>query len=384
MQRRVLVEDFGQNLTLDRVLQICKAHESSTDTGLALAQESPAHLLAARRSAYKKATSEPPAPLPCGYCGDGCYPRTQCKARKHFCGHCGKPGHFATRHRRCNTLGHLYLHQTGAIRDHLVSITVEINNDLRQDIPSLPDSGADNDALSVQDLRLLDHNLHRNLAPDHQTVRAANGGELGSLGTLPATLKLNNRTCHTELHVYRQLSVSLLSKSTCIELGLLENGWPQTRVATAAALRVEQLPSQEPAVPPVPAGRDLAAVKEAIVAEFPSVFQGASFLPLAEPPMHINLRSDAVPGQHYRARTVPFQWRDAVEAQLSSMVSKGVIEKVPVGQLTLCHPMVVVPKKSSAEPLITVDLTGLNKCVERPAYPTPVYLARSSPVFPRA
>ena len=51
-----------------------------------------------------------------------------------------------------------------------------------------------------------------------------------------------------------------------------------------------------------------------------------------------------------------------MEAQLSSMVSKGVIEKVPVGEsLTWCHPMVVVSKKSSAEPQITVDLTGLNK-----------------------
>ena len=34
--------------------------------------------------------------------------------------------------------------------------------------------------------------------------------------------------------------------------------------------------------------------------------------------------------------------------------------------------MLVVPKKSSAEPRITVDLTGLNKYVERPAYPTHV------------
>ena len=86
--------------------------------------------------------------------------------------------------------------------------------------------------------------------------------------------------------------------------------------------------------------------------------------------MYINLRSDAVPCQHYRARTVPFQWRDAVEAQLSSMVSKGVIEKVLVGEsLTWCHLTVVLPKKSSAEPQITVYLTGLNKYVELPAYP---------------
>ena len=32
--------------------------------------------------------------------------------------------------------------------------------------------------------------------------------------------------------------------------------------------------------------------------------------------------------------------------------------------------MVVVPKKSTAEPRITVDLTELNKYVERPTYPT--------------
>ena len=76
---------------------------------------------------------------------------------------------------------------------------------------------------------------------------------------------------HTELH--RQLGVSPLSKSTCIELGLLEKGWPQTRVATAAALSVEQPHSQEPAAPPVHAGRDLAAVKEAIVAEFRQSFK---------------------------------------------------------------------------------------------------------------
>ena len=338
MRRRVLLEDIGQNLTLDCVLQTCKAYKLSTGTGLVLVQESPAHLLTARRSAYTKATSEPPAPSPCANCGEGCHPRTQCTERKHFCGHCGKTGHFATvcrqktRSLQQATLGHLYLHQTGAIRDHLVSIAVEINNDLQRNIPWLHDSSADVDALSVQDFRLLDPNLHRNLVPDHQTVCAPNGAELGSLGTLPATLKLKNRTCHFELHVYRHLSASLFSKCTCIEPSLREKGWPQMGVAIAAALSVEQPPLQEPVAPPVSAGRDLAAVKEAIVAELPSVFQDTPFCRTAGPLMHINLRSDAVPCQHYRAHTVPFQWRGAVEAQLSAMVSKGVIENVPVGE----------------------------------------------------
>ena len=83
---------------------------------------------------------------------------------------------------------------------------------------------------------------------------------------------------------------------------------------------------------------------------------------MAGPAMHIDLQSVAVPCHHYRARADPFQWRDAVEEQLTSMVAKGVIEKVPIGEsLTWCHPMAVVPKKSSSEQHITVDLTGLNK-----------------------
>ena len=55
------------------------------------------------------------------------------------------------------------------------------------------------------------------------------------------------------------------------------------------------------------------------------------------------------------------------------MEEKGIVEKVPVGEaITWCHPMVVVPKSNSSEPRITVDLTGLNKYVRRPAYPTRV------------
>ena len=111
------------------------------------------------------------------------------------------------------------------------------------------------------------------------------------------------------------------------------------------------------------------------MAEFPTVFEDAPFRSMTEPPMHIDLRDDAVPYCRYRVRTIPFQWRAAVEAQLASMVTKGVIEKVPVGDsFTWCHPMVVVvvPKKSYAEPRITEDLTGLNKYVQRSTYPSRV------------
>ena len=106
----------------------------------------------------------------------------------------------------------------------------------------LPDSGADVDALTVRDVATIDSDLHRNLAADRHTVRAANSAQLKSLGTIPASFHLNGRLCQMVLHVYHQLSISLLSKATCIKLGLLEEGWPHTRLTKAAVLSVEVPP----------------------------------------------------------------------------------------------------------------------------------------------
>ena len=163
MQRRVLLEVFGQNLTLDRVLQVCKAHESSTDTG----RPSPGSRVSSPppgRSSLRIQEGHlgTPAPLALWLLWRWLPPTDSVQGTQTLLWTLRQAGSFATvcrqktRSLQQATLGHLYLHQTGAIRDHLVSITVEINNDLRRDIPWLPDSGADVDALSVQDLRLLD------------------------------------------------------------------------------------------------------------------------------------------------------------------------------------------------------------------------------------
>ena len=169
--------------------------------------------------------------------------------------------------------------------------------------------------------------------------------------------------------------MSLLSKSTCISLGLLEEGWPHLRLQAAALSTAPHPPLGATPAPSSTAAEpdfEVTILKASIMAEFPTVFEDAPFRSMTGPPMHIDLRDDAVPCRHYRACTIPFQWRTAVEAQLASMVTKGVIEKVAVGEsFTWCHPMVVVPKKSS-EPRITVNLTSLNKYVQLPTYPTRV------------
>ena len=150
--QRVLLEDFEKQLTLDRVLQICKAHESSTDTGHTLSQDPSFHLLAARQSSYQRqahanrpqrTTTE--ASSPCYYCGDGSHPRSQCPALRQFCQQCGQQGHFAVVCRQKApqsvqqaTLGHLYLHQTGKAGNHLISIMVTLHNDCQHEIHWLP------------------------------------------------------------------------------------------------------------------------------------------------------------------------------------------------------------------------------------------------------
>ena len=76
---------------------------------------------------------------------------------------------------------------------------------------------------------------------------------------------------------------------------------------------------------------DVSTLKNSIMAEFPSVFQDTpssidSRATDAHHPAQRRSALSAIPGP-----CNPLQWCDAVEAQLLSMESKGVIEKVPVG-----------------------------------------------------
>ena len=266
-------------------------------------------------------------------------------------------------------LGHLYLHQTEKTGDHLITILVALHNDCQHEIRWLPDSGADVDALSAQDFHRLDSNLQHHLAPG-QLVCAANGGELDSLGTLSATLALNGRSCHTTLHIYPQLSTSLLSKATSHPAGSARGRLAAFTPCRGSGLKRGTATSSRSIAISHGCGSGRLCIEELYHGRVPIGVPRRPLRSMAGPPMHITLRSDAVPCRHYRARAILFQWRNAVEGQLSSMESKGVIKKVPVGEpFTWCHPMVVVPKKASAE---TRDLTGLSKYIERPAYPTRV------------
>lgn len=83
--------------------------------------------------------------------------------------------------------------------------------------------------------------------------------------------------------------------------------------------------------------------------------------------MMIELQPDAIPFALRNARSIPFNWREAVKAMLDDMATQGIIAPVTV-PTEWTHPLVVVAKSDMASRLC-VDLTNLNKFVKRPLHP---------------
>ncbi|UYV66978.1 K02A2.6-like, partial [Cordylochernes scorpioides] len=74
----------------------------------------------------------------------------------------------------------------------------------------------------------------------------------------------------------------------------------------------------------------------------------------------IKLKDESQPRAIYTPRRIPIPLLNKTKEQLDQMVEKGVIEKVEQ-PTDWCAPMVIVPKPSSNDLRICVDLTALNK-----------------------
>ena len=171
-----------------------------------------------------------------------------------------------------------------------------------------------------------------------------------------------------------------------MKLGLLEDGWPHTRIthdvhrlslplphasSSSIATNTQETSTETQSAPSSLSStssqnighgtQEVSDARDSMIADFSQIFSEEPFRAMEGPPMHIDLVDGTVRCRHYRARSIPFRWKESVFKQLAEMEAKGVIEKAPTGEsYQWCHPMVVVPKKNSTEPRITVDLTGLN------------------------
>ncbi|UYV69283.1 K02A2.6-like [Cordylochernes scorpioides] len=101
--------------------------------------------------------------------------------------------------------------------------------------------------------------------------------------------------------------------------------------------------------------------------EYPKLFTGLGTL---QGSYTIQLKDESQPHAIYTPRRIPIPLLNRTKEQLDQMVEKGVIEKVE-RPTNWCAPMVIVPKPSSNDLRICVDLTALNKFVKREHYPIP-------------
>ncbi|UYV72120.1 K02A2.6-like [Cordylochernes scorpioides] len=101
--------------------------------------------------------------------------------------------------------------------------------------------------------------------------------------------------------------------------------------------------------------------------EYPTLFTGLGTL---HGSYTIKLKDESQPHAIYTPRRIPIPPLNKTKEQLDQMVEKRVIEKVEQ-PTDWCAPMVIVPKPSSNDLSICVDLTALNKFVKREHYLIP-------------
>ena len=110
-----------------------------------------------------------------------------------------------------------------------------------------------------------------------------------------------------------------------------------------------------------------------MVKAFPMVFDGQIRIMQGEK-FHISLAANAKPFCVNTPRTIPFAYRDKLQAELDLLESQHVI--APVTEATTWYaPIVVTPKKNSDKIRMCVDLSHLNRFVIRKRYqsPTPAH-----------
>ena len=201
MQHRVLMETYDTDLTLDRVVQLCRAYETSKETEAQLNPTNDQDFTLSRLSNYKKgdvrnqscpSPSQPGLGTSCSFCGHGRHPRPQCPACKRACRKCGKTGHFEVLCRSQGTekeqrssgkpteakhgmTGHLYLRRAADCQCCLVDLAVQPDDALEtKTVAWLPDTGADVDAIRLDGLHAIDPYLEYNLADNSDDVLAPN------------------------------------------------------------------------------------------------------------------------------------------------------------------------------------------------------------------
>ena len=273
---------------------------------------------------------------------------------------------------------------------------------------ALPDSGAQVTVGGIEMIHRMGLKKH-NLIPVSQRVSGANNNSLQLLGGVFIDVSATSNTGETvttrELcYIADGVRRLLLSKRTCINLGILSNRFPtiDNTVDTVTVNECQNIDPEDPdkcqcppreETPPAPASipfppteENIPKLKQWILDHYStSAFLCCKNQPLpmvnTTPTMKLYVDPEAKPKAFHKPYPVPVHWKADIKAGLDADVKLGVIEKVPIGEETKwCSRMVCVAKKNG-KPRRTVDLKHLNDACARQTNPvkSPFHQAISVP-----
>ena len=172
-----------------------------------------------------------------------------------------------------------------------------------------------------------------NLLTTKQTLRGPGGTLLPVMGVINARLRHRNKSLDELVYVIRNQEYSLLRRRACVGLDLV-----------ARVDNVQENMSDKPN----------------FRAEFWSLFKGNGKLKTEH---HITICADATPVCLYTARKIAHPLLPQIKSEIESMVREEIISPVTV-PTPCCSGMVPVQKENGTV-RICVDLTHLNKSVQR-------------------
>ena len=217
----------------------------------------------------------------------------------------------------------------------------------------------------------------------HYGLRDVANIPLQVLGSAMCLISHGGRSSHQEICFVNSARFLYLSLTTCKELGLVPEDFPNhMQVAAGTQLLppvsqpglVDTLPTRPSSMPLPPLEENIGRLEEWLLRHFSSSTFNTDRCPLPVmegEPHRIHLLQDAVPYACHTPAPVPRHWEAEVKRQIDEDVRMGVIEPVPAGEATVwCARMVVVAKKSG-QPRRTVDYQKLNAACLRETHHTP-------------
>ncbi|OXA53834.1 Transposon Tf2-6 polyprotein [Folsomia candida] len=365
---------LDESLTLEKAVKMSRQHETvkrqqrdlrgetTTTTNLARVGAKPEKQKKPNSKTKSVKSSPSDSSKNCKFCGRTHEMKKEvCPAWGKDCKTCGKKNHFSklckskegtvkvnyvdgeVRDREggfvgsIRTIGFL---ETAQSRDSRWSSLVKVDN---TEILFKLDPGAD---VTVLPLTLF-RQKWKSRQLDHPTrsLNGPDGSSLNSVGSFMCELSHGNLKVSETVYVIRGLQRPLLGLQACEDLSLVR--------------RVDRVWNDE-----VPKSAENPAHVEK---EFPMLFSGLGKI---DHPYTIKLKPDAVPYAIHCPRRVPLPLMDKLKEKIDEFLRDDVIE--PVDEPTeWCAPVVIAPK-SNGDIRVCVDLTKLNRNVEREFHMMPV------------